>query len=208
MHNTNLPSKYRQQFGFTLIELMVAVIIFAFISVVSYRIITSLVTTKEVAGAAQTKWGDLSLLMSNFGGSWNRVIPLVARDQDGNILPAVLGSPKLKGMYDSQLELTLSGFVGDQVYGTSPPKRVGYRFYNGSLYLVTWPALNRVLSTQPVIDLLIGNVQLFEVVYLYPDNQWRDSWPPVGGDPTVLPTGIKFTFQLKTGEKIERSWAL
>ncbi len=209
MRNINqFRYKYRRQFGFTLIELMVAVIIFAFISVVSYRIITSLVTTKEVAGAAQTKWGDLSLVMSNFGGSWNRVIPLVARDQDGNVLPAVLGSPKLKGMYDSQLELTLSGYVGDQVYGTTPPKRVGYRFYNGSLYLVTWPVLNRVLSTQPIIDLLIADVQQFEVMYLYPDNQWRDSWPPVGGDPTVLPTGIKITFQLKTGEKIERSWSI
>lgn len=209
MRNTNrLGYQYKRQSGFTLIELMVAVIIFAFISVVSYRIITSLVTTKEVAGAAQTKWGDLSLVMSNFGGSWNRVIPLVARDQDGNVLPAVLGSPKLKGMYDSQLELTLSGYIGDQVYGTSPPKRIGYRFYNGSLYLVTWPVLNRVLSTQPIIDLLIANVQQFEVLYLYPDNQWRDSWPPVGGDPTVLPTGIKITFQLKTGEKIERSWSI
>ncbi|RTL12944.1 MAG: type II secretion system protein GspJ [Neisseriaceae bacterium] len=209
MRNINrLGYQYKRQSGFTLIELMVAVIIFAFISVVSYRIITSLVTTKEVAGAAQTKWGDLSLVMSNFGGSWNRVIPLVARDQDGNVLPAVLGSPKLKGMYDSQLELTLSGYIGDQVYGTSPPKRIGYRFYNGSLYLVTWPVLNRVLSTQPIIDLLIANVQQFEVLYLYPDNQWRDSWPPLGGDPTVLPTGIKITFQLKTGEKIERSWSI
>ena len=61
--------------------------------------------------------------------------------------------------------------------------------------------LNRVLSTQPIIDLLIANVQQFEVLYLYPDNQWRDSWPPVGGDPTFYQQGLKLLFSLKLVKK-------
>lgn len=194
--------------GFTLVELMIAVIIFAVIATVSYRMITSLVSTNEVAGAAQEKWGNLSLAMSNFGDSWNKAIPLVGRDQDGGILPAIYGKQKLSGMYDSQLELTLSGTVGDPVYGTTPPRRIGYRFYRGSLYLVNWPFLNRVLTTQPEIDLLIDNVTNFQVTFLYPDNQWRNTWPPDGGDPTSFPHAIKITVSLKSGEKIERSWAL
>ena len=194
--------------GFTLIELMVAIIIFAFISVISYRIVTSLVTTKEVAGKAQAKWGDLSLAMSNFNSSRSRSIPLVARDGQGNILPAVLGKSKLGSLYDSQLEMTVSGYIGNEVQGTSPPKRIGYRFYNGSLYLVTWPVLNRVLQTQPEIDLLVSNVNNFTVQYRYPDQQWRDTWPPDGGDPTVLPSGLKVSLNLKSGESIDRSWAL
>jgi general secretion pathway protein J len=194
--------------GFTLIELMVAIIIFAIISTVSYRIITSLVITKEVAGAAQNKWGNLSLTMSNFENSWNRLIPLVARDQDGNILPALQGKPKLTGSYDSQIELSLSGNLGDQVYGVTPPKRVGYRFFNHGLYLVTWPTLNRVLTTQPEIDLLIDRVKIFEVKYLYSDNIWRDSWPPVGGDVTKFPLAIQYQLELETGESIIRSWSI
>jgi general secretion pathway protein J len=194
--------------GFTLIELMVAIIIFAFISVVSYRIVTSLVSVKEIAGKAQEKWGNMSVAMSNFGGSWNRLIPLVARDENGNVLAAITGKSKLSGKYDSQLEMTLSGFIGNAVQGTSPPKRVGYRFSNGSLYLVTWPALNRVLTTQPEVDLLIDNVSQLKVWFLYPDSQWRDSWPPVGGDPTVLPNGLKLLINLKSGESIDRVWSL
>ena len=194
--------------GFTLIELMVAIIIFAIISTVSYRMITSLVKTKEIAGEAQEKWGNLSLAMSNFGSSWNRVIPLVARDQNGGLLAAVYGKPKLSGMYDSQLEMTLSGFSGDKIYGTVPPKRVGYRFYGKTLYLVTWPVLNRVVTTQPEIDILIDNVSKFEITYLYPDNQWRDTWPPQGGDITSLPRAVKVVLVLVSGETVERSWAL
>lgn len=197
-------SKYKKHQGFTLIEIMISVIIYAIISVISYRIITSLINTKQIAGGAQEKWGSLSLVNSNMGTSWNRAIPLVARDENGAILPALQGKPNLSGNYDSQLELTLSGYVGDDVYGTTPPKRIGYRFNQGSLYLVTWPMLNRVLTTVPQIDLLIDNVQAFNVLYLYQDKQWRDSWPPEGGDPTVLPSAVKVQYQLKSGESIER----
>lgn len=198
----------RKHSGFTLIEIMVAIIIFAFISVVSYRIVSTLVLTKEVAGKAQDKWGNLSLAMSNLGGSRNRTIPLVARDENGNILPAVLGKSKITGIYDSQLEMTLSGYIGNGVQEITPPKRIGYRYSNGNLYLVVWPVLNRVITTRPEIDLLIDNVTNFQASYLYPDNQWRDSWPPVGGDPTVLPSAIKILLNLKSGESIERKFSL
>ncbi|HCY39601.1 MAG TPA: type II secretion system protein GspJ [Neisseriales bacterium] len=198
-------SKYNNKHqGFTLIEIMISVIIFAIISVISYRIITSLINTKQIAGGAQEKWGNLSLINSNMGTNWNRSIPLVVRDGNGAILPALQGKPKLSSNYDSQLELTISGYIGDDVYGTTPPKRIGYRFNQGSLYLVTWPVLNRVLTTVPQIDLLIDNVQTFSVLYLYQDKQWHDSWPPEGGDPTVLPRAVKLQYQLKSGESVER----
>ncbi|WP_158649359.1 type II secretion system minor pseudopilin GspJ [Aquella oligotrophica] len=197
-----------RRLGFTLIELMVAIVIFAIISTVSYRMITSLVRTKEIAGEAQEKWGNLSLAISNFGMSWNRVIPLVVRDQNGGLLPAVYGKAKLNGMYDSQLEMTLSGFSGDRIYGTVPPKRIGYRYYGKTLYLVTWPVLNRVVTTQPDIDVLIDNVTKFEITFLYPDNQWRNTWPPQGGDITSLPRAVKVVMVLASGETVERSWAL
>ena len=51
---------------------------------------------------------------------------------------------------------------------------------------------------------MIENVKSFNALYLYPDKQWRDSWPPVGGDPTVLPKAVKIQYQLKSGESIER----
>ncbi|MBX9866261.1 MAG: type II secretion system minor pseudopilin GspJ [Burkholderiales bacterium] len=197
-------NKHKKQQGFTLIEIMISVIIYAIISVISYRIITSLINTKEIAGGAQEKWGNLSLVNSNMGASWNRAIPLVARDGNGAILPALQGKPNLSSNYDSQLELTQSGYIGDDVFGTTAPKRIGYRFNQGSLYLVTWPVLNRVLTTVPQIDLLIDKVQSFSVLYLYPDKQWHDSWPPEGGDPTVLPSAIKLQYQLKSGESVER----
>lgn len=194
--------------GFTLIEIIVAVVIFAIIATVSYRIISSLVKTKQIVDETQNKWGSLSLINSNLEMSVHRLIPLVVRDGNGAILPSLYGKDKLSSTYDAQLEMTLSGTIGDEVLGVKPPKRLGYRFFNGSLYLVTWPVLNRALTTTPEIDLLLDHVSVFDVDYLYQDGKWYPTWPPENGDASALPVAIKVNLVLNSGESVVRQWSL
>lgn len=178
------------------------------ISTISYRIIITLINTKEVLTRVQEKWGSLSNLVNRCESSWNRLIPLTIRDQDGTILPAVLGKNKLIGKFDAQLELTTSGFVGTKEFPTTPPKRVGFRFTQHTVYLVSWPVLNRVYSTTPRIDPIITAVRTFTINFLFPDKQWHDYWPIIGNDPNLLPLALKLNIELLSGEKVERVWAL
>jgi general secretion pathway protein J len=194
--------------GFTLIELMVAIMIFAIISVLAYRTISTLVTTKQVVTKAQDKWGSLANAIFRIDNAWNRAVPLVIRDGSGNILPAVLGQNKLNTSYDAQLEITENGYIGDEVYGSTPPKRIGFRFVDGKLYLVTWPVLNRVLTTRPQLNLLLDNVADFKVTYFYPDRNWRDTWPGDISNIANIPPGMKVDIKMKSGDEIIRQWAL
>ncbi len=194
--------------GFTLIELMIAVIIFAIISVISYRVISALVTTKEIITKSQDKWGGISLIMERLEMAKNRVIPLPVRDGDGNLLASLIGKSRLNGAYDAQLEMTISGNIGDHVMGSSPPKRIGFRYDRGNLYLVSWPVLNRVITTKPEINLLVSDVAMFNVMFLYSDRQWHDTWPSSGSDMGSLPDGIQMNLQLKSGESVTREFAL
>lgn len=194
--------------GFTLIELMVAIMIFAIIAIMSYRIISSLVTTKQVVTAAQKKWGGIARAVNKISTGWNRAIPLAVRDENGVLMPAILGKNKLSGNFDSQVEFTTSGSIGDPQYGSTPPKRVGIRFVNNKLYLVSWPYMNRVQNSQPEVDLLLDNVATFTVNFLYPDKQWRDTWPLDTSNFTNLPPGFKVYIKLNSGEEITRQWAL
>lgn len=193
--------------GFTLIELMVAVMIFAIISIISYKTLSSLITTKEVVTATQNKWGNLAKTISQLSTSVNRAIPLVIRDENGIIQPAILGKAKLSTKYDAQLEFTLSGFIGDQEYGSVPPKRVGFRFVRDTLYLVSWPVLNRAPHTQPELRIILNNIQKFTISYLYPDKSWQDSWPAPGMDYTTFPLAIKIYMKTNSDEEITRQWA-
>ena len=194
--------------GFTLIELMVAIMIFAIISVISYRAIASLVTTKEVVTSAEDKWGGIAKTINQISTNYNKAIPLAYRDENGILMPAVMGTNKLNGNFDSQLEFTIAGLIGDEQYGTVSPRRIGFRFLNGTLYLVTWPFLNRAPNTKPQVEVLLKNIDTFTVNFWYPDRQWRDSWPLDVNDYTNLPPGLEVNIKMKSGEQITRRWAL
>jgi len=192
--------------GFTLIELLVAIVIFAIISMISYRTLSSLITTKKIVTQAQEKWSGIGNAVNFISTAWNRSIPLVIRGENGLILPAVLGKNKLDGKFDAQLEITDSGFIGDPVFGSTAPKRLGFRFENGKIYLVTWPVLNRVENTAPQLDVLVDNVAAFTVNFLYPDKQWRDIWPDPNMNLDQIPQAMKIYIKMKSGEEIIRQW--
>ena len=198
--------KYKNH-GFTLIELLVALVIFAIISIISYRTLSSLITTKETISRVEEKWSGITNGINIISIAWHRVIPLVVRSENGLIIPAVWGKNRLGSNSDAQLEFTVSGSIGDPVYGSTPPRRVGFRFQNNKLYLVIWPVLNRIDTTRPQLDILIENVALMTVNFLYPDQQWRDIWPQPGMNLDQMPLGIKIYIKMQSGEEFIRQWA-
>lgn len=193
--------------GFTLVEIIVAVMIYAIIAVISYKVVSSLLLTKQVTGDAQKKIGGVSNALSRMSHDWERAIPLIVRDADGNFLPAVAGHSGVFSDFDSQIEFTLNGYVGDDINDSTPPRRVGYRFINDELYYISWPVLNRTQTTRPTVSLLMEDVKDFDVEYLYPDNKWHDSWPIAGQDLSELPRAVRITIVLSSGESAVRIWA-
>ncbi len=194
--------------GFTLIELMVAILIFGIIAQISYRTITSLLITKKSLTDSQQKWWVISRAINKMSMNIDKAIPLAVRDNSGVIVPAMIGVQKLSGLNDSQIEFTIAGYVGDEQYGSSPPKRVGFRYDGGNLYYVTWPYMNRVNTTTPQINLLLANVSSFDVEFLYDDKNWHNTWPSGPDKLTVLPKGVRISLTMNSGEHIVRQWAL
>src|SRR6185437_6698128 len=131
---------------------------------------------------------------------------LTVRDENGILIPAIIGKVKLERATDSQLELTLSGSISNPIFGTIRPRRLGFRFDDGKLFLVTWPVLNRVRTTQPQLDLLMDNIASFQQSFIYPDKTWHDEWPPAGIPIDQLPMGLKVTIVTKNGETIMRQF--
>lgn len=194
--------------GFTLIELMIAIMIFAIISVISYRTLSALIMTRDVVNKAQDKWGGISKTINEMSIYINRAIPLLGLDESGAPLPSVWGKNKISGNFDSQIEMSTSGFIGDLTYGSSPPKRIGFRYTNGSLFLVIWSELNRAPNSKPDMILLSDQIASFTVKYLYQDRQWYDTWPVNPTDYITLPLAIKVNIKMNSGEEIMRQWAL
>lgn len=201
--------KLKFELGFTLIELMVAITIFAIITTISYRTISSLIITKERLTNAQKKWGSVVNAVSLISDSLNKIIPLTIRGNSGELLPALIGLEKLNSKNDSQLEFTISGYIKDQVIGTIPPKRIGFRFVQGDLYIVFWPVLNRAPLTVPSAELVLSNIKEFKIEYYGNDKKWYLNWPMQNTQSiSILPKGIRLYMRLDSGEEITRVWAV
>jgi general secretion pathway protein J len=187
----------RQQHGLTLLELLVAVAVFAIFSAVAYGGLMQLLDNRARVDAERVYWRDLSLafvrLERDFSLARNRPI----RDNDGNSRLAFLGQPTdPRALGDPNVEFTRGGILVPNGF-TADLQRVGYRFADDQLLRLTWPVLDRAPLTKAQSTPLLHDVENFEVRF-YQNGAWIDRWPPLGTNQfPALPRAVEITLALK-----------
>jgi general secretion pathway protein J len=189
-------SHYRQR-GLTLLELVVAIAVFAIFSAVAYGGLIRLLDNRARVDAERVYWRDLSLafvrLERDFSLARNRPI----RDNDGGSKPAFEGQPTdPRALGDPNVEFTRGGILVPNGF-TADLQRIGYRFADGKLLRLTWPVLDRAPLTKAQSTPLLHDVDDFEVRF-YQDGAWIDRWPPLGTNTFLpLPRAVEITLTLK-----------
>ena len=131
--------------GFTLLELLIAVAIFAVAAGLAYGGLRQVLAGREVLLprlAAQTaQWRALGLL----GADVEQLAPRPVRDALGTPRPALESG----GASVSLLELTRRDAGRSLLAGQPALIRVSYQLADGQLSREIWPVLDRVQSTVP-----------------------------------------------------------
>lgn len=184
--------------GFTLLEVLVAIGIFALFSTMAYGSLVQLLESRERVEAERLFWRELSLtfgrMQDDFAFARNRPV----RDTDGGPEPrkAFLGKPTdPRALAEPSIELTRGGVSS---IGHLPDlQRVGYRLTEGVLYRIYWPVLDRAPTTQPIAVSILENVEDFKVRFY--DKTWTDDWPPLGQTSfPPLPRAVEVTVTHRT----------
>lgn len=167
--------------GFTLLELLVALGIFALVSAIAYTGLIQTLQTRERLTAEQQFWRALFLTFWRLEDDLGQARPRSVRGNDGTPLPALRGQPvDPRVLGEPSLEFTRGG-----VLRVAPDlgelQRVAYRLADGVLYRLTWIPLDRPSQSEPVASPIIGNVEDFALRFLDANGQWQDEWPPVSG---------------------------
>ncbi len=196
------PPRHRpDQAGFTLLELVVALAVFATLAVMAYGGLSGTLRTDELLRQDAEQRADLQRAVRLIEQDFRYPIARGVRDQYGDRLPAMAGSRR-------SISLTRSGWANPAAAPRSDLQRVEYRWQRGSLMRLQWGSLDRSPATPALDRELIGQLTDMTLGF-HLQGRWLDVWPPSGPGPfPALPEAIRISLVHEQAGQITRVFAL
>ncbi|MEH6800066.1 MAG: type II secretion system minor pseudopilin GspJ [Halopseudomonas sabulinigri] len=198
----------RQSMGFTLLELLVAMAVFAIMTVMAYSGLRAVLDADHITGASSGQLADLQVSLSVLERDLAEMVDIQVRDEFGDRLPPLR---LLAGTEQPLLEIVRAGAGGDQRL-----RRTAWRLTETGLERELWPGVDITdrdqLRIQPFAELVeegesLGVETAFAFVVRGPSGLERvNSWPPEGLDPSSsqLPLAVELVLDVPSLGLIRR----
>lgn len=162
--------------GFTLLELIVVLGIFAVLSVLAYGGLNSVLETRKGVERALERTAAMQKTYLRLRNDFQQLRDRPVRDRFGGPVndPALLLSP------DGVVELTRGGWRNPLSQPRSSMERVAYRLdEDDRLIRASWRVLDRAQDSAVVETPLLENVENLRWRFLDSAREWQAAWPPL-----------------------------
>lgn len=207
--------------GFTLVEVLIALAITAFVSVVAYTSISAALAGVESLRENAGRTYDINRAWMIVSRDLAQIAQRPVRDEFGQVEPVLTGGELAR----FPLSFTRTGWHNPNRYPRSHLQRVNYRLEDEALWRDTYPVLDRAANTEPQSVLLLEDVEYMELKFLGAVNQlaerrddatlrtddWADNWVAEAGVPgnqLAQPAALEIRLQLKDWGEMRRLYAL
>ena len=163
----------RRQQGFTLLELLVSLAIFALIGAMAYGGLQQVLEQRQATEAQSQQLADLQKSYRIMQRDLEQVINRGIRNQFGDPIDALVGGSGYDG-----IEFSRAGHANPAGFLRSDLQRVAYVPDQDTLLRRTWRVLDRAQDTLPDEEVLVEGLQQFTIRFLDDADEWRDNWPP------------------------------
>jgi general secretion pathway protein J len=190
----------RRSAAFTLVELLVALAIFALMSGFAYRGLNALLESRVALQKESRKWRDVSLFVGRIECDLDAVLLRTSTGPSGTALPPVSSSLETPTAGEG-LALTRSGSPIQQ-NALAAPQRIAYRLRGERVERLTWAGVDAAPREEPLAVTVLSPAR--SLSFRFMDSRtgdWRPTWP---GSTDLLPAAVEVTVELASGERIVR----
>ena len=187
--------------GFTLVELLVAIAIFAVLSALGWKVFDYISKVKERNSMHEVRLSQLQEAYQQILRDTIQAVPLTA-NINGDIQPAMV-------LQNGRFNFSKTGVTDPLNQGIAPDERVEYQ-YNAAdkkLYRLKYRNINQSGHDQPDSSVLLADVEQFEIRVLNPEE--LSAWPDPSADLSKrsglqrLPRGLKIKLSVN---EVEYEW--
>jgi general secretion pathway protein J len=207
--------------GFTLIEVLIALAITAFVATIAYTSLSTVIAGVESTREAATKTYELDRALMIVSRDIRQFVARPIRDEFGQLEPALSGGLLARSM----LSFTRSGWHNPRHYPRSNLQRVNYLVEDDALWRESYLVLDRVGDTQPrrvklldgVLEMNVGFLGTYGQVEAGNDGKvldssnWAENWivdTSAPGAELPPPVALEIKLQLEGWGEIRRLYEL
>lgn len=185
----------KRQMGFTLLEILVAMAIFAMIGTASYTVLTQVKRADKISerhSAVLEQMQRAHLLMER-----DFMQVAVRRVRQNESEPSAMLFHSEKGLMESEGDGVLFTRMGwTNPFGVLPRgnvQGVGYRLQEGRLERLHTLYPDAVTGTEPKVRVLLENIDSLTFKY-FADKKWQEDW----GKTNSIPEAVEITIESET----------
>jgi general secretion pathway protein J len=182
--------------GFTLLEVLVAVALFAVVAALAYSGLDSVMRARAQLADQAAQMARLQLAVGLLERDLRAAAERPVRDVFGGALPALVGSV-------SSLELSRHGHANLLDAPRAEVERLAWRSEADRLLRERWPVLDRVASTPIERSTLVESLRSVRFRYLLRGGRGFDSWPPPVPAP-LLPAAVEIELEVEGLGRLRR----
>ena len=207
--------------GFTLVEVLIALGITAFVSVIAYTSLSAVLSGAERLRENTDRSYEINRAFMILSRDLRQFVDRPVRDEFGEREPGLTGGLLAR----FPLSFTRTGWHNPNGYPRSNLQRVNYRLEDDALWRDSYTVLDRAASTEPTSVLLLEGVDEIQLRFLAGLDQlqvssrglnidtsdWTENWVADTSAPSASlapPTAVEIMLQLDDWEEIRRLYAL
>ncbi len=187
----------RNNRGFTLFEMVIAVAIFMVMGAIAYPGLTHMARTGQIIGETNQRISELQFAITYLNRDWTQVSPRKIRnrygDEESNIV-----------IEDNRITFTRAGRSNLTGQLRSQLQRVQYRLVDRALVREHWLSLDQGIEEAPFSSVLLRDVESFQIHMIDSSEKKIETWPTLESVGTGSPIALSFSLEMAEMGTIRR----